>query len=105
MLRIDLLGTSTLRLSGRMAEGCREEMENFLDSYQTLRYLLVDLTEVTYIDRAGEEVLCGLGQLGAKFTADNSYAIHVCERLHLSITDPRIQSDQSHGTERGGQHE
>lgn len=92
MLRIDLLGAATLRMSGRMAEGCREEVESSLSPHRALPNLLVDLTEVTYINRAGEETLCWLGQQGAKFTADNSYAQHVCERLHLSLVQPPTQS-------------
>jgi len=85
MLRIDLLGTVTLRMSGRMTEGCREEVEAFLGPHPALPNLFVDLTEVTYIDHAGEETLRWLGQLGASFTADNPYALHVFERLHLDV--------------------
>jgi len=66
--------------------------------------MVVDLSEVTYVDRAGEEVLCWLGQLGAKFTADNAYGLHVCERLHLGIAKPHILSDRPHDARRGGQH-
>jgi hypothetical protein len=105
MLRIDLLGTATLRMSGRMAEGCREEVEAFVGSHGALPGMVVDLSEVTYVDRAGEEVLCWLSHLGAKFTADNSYGLHVCERLRLSIAKPRPLSHRPHDTWRGGQHE
>src|SRR5208337_612 len=105
MLRIDLLGTATLQMSGRMAEGCREEVETFVGSHRDLPSMVVDLSEVTYVDRAGEAVLCWLGQRGAKFAADNPYVFHVCERLHLSIAEPHILSAQPHDTRRGGQHE
>jgi hypothetical protein len=89
MLRIDLLGTATLRISGRMAEGCREEVATLVGSRRDMPSMVVDLSEVTYVDRAGEEVLCWLSHLGAKFTSDNLYALHVCERLRLSIAKPR----------------
>jgi len=105
MLRIDLLGTATLRMSGRMAEGCREEVETFVGLHGALPSMVVDLSEITYVDRAGEEVLCWLGQLGAKFMADNTYGLHVCDRLHLSIAEPRALSDRPHDTQRGGRHE
>ena len=105
MLRIDLMGTSTLRMSGRMAEGCLEEVETFVGLNGVLPDMIVDLSEVTYVDRDGEEVLCWLGQLGAKFMADNSYGLHVCERLHLSIAEPCILSDRPLDTRRGGRHE
>jgi hypothetical protein len=77
-----------------MAEGCREEVETFIGSFRTLPNMVVDLSEVTFVDRAGEEVLCWLGQLGAKFIADNAYGLHVCERLRLSIAEPLVLSDQ-----------
>jgi hypothetical protein len=105
MLRIDLLGTTTLRMSGRMAEGCREEVETFVGLHGALPSMVVDLSEVTYVDRVGEEVLCWLGQLGAKFTADNSYGLHVCERLQLSIAKPRVLSERPHARRQEGQHE
>jgi hypothetical protein len=87
MLRIDLLGTATVRISGRLAEGCREEVESFLDSHPALPGTIVDLSEITYIDSAGEEVLCWLGQRGARFAANSTYAVHVCERLHLNMAE------------------
>ena len=100
MLRIDLLSNATLRMSGRMAEGCLEEVENFVGFHGVLPEMLVDLSEITYIDREGEEVLCWLGQLGAKFTADNPYALHVCERLRLSIAEQCILLDRPRHTSR-----
>jgi hypothetical protein len=47
--------------------------------------LLVDLTEVVFVDAAGEEVLSFLGRFGAEFVAPNSYALDVCERLNLGV--------------------
>jgi hypothetical protein len=85
MLRIDFLGTGTLRMSGRMTEGCREEVETYLGSHPVQSSLIVDLTEVTYIDGSGEETLRWLGRRGASFAADNPYALHIFERLHLNI--------------------
>jgi ABC-type transporter Mla MlaB component len=105
MLRIDLLGTATLRMSGRMAEGCREVVETFVGSHAVLPSMVVDLSEVTYVDRAGEAVLCWLGQREAKFTADNPYVLHVCERLHLSLAEPHILAGRPHDMQQGGQHE
>ena len=105
MLRIDLLGTTTLRMSGRMTEGCREEVEIFWGSRPAPSNLCVDLAEVTYIDHAGKETLRWLGQLGAKFAADNPYALHVLERLHLDIAEPRILPGDSHHTLKGAQHD
>ena len=62
--------------------------------------LIVDLTEVVFIDNVGEEVLSFLGRFGAAFVAPNSYTIDVCERLNLSVarngTSPDINVRQSH---------
>jgi hypothetical protein len=92
MLRIDLLESNLLRMSGRLAEGCREEVETFVGSHETIPDMVVNLSEVTYIDWAGEEVLCWLGQRGVRFTANNSYPLHICERLHLKMADSRSPS-------------
>jgi hypothetical protein len=105
MLRIDLLGIATLRMSGRMTEGCHEEVESFLDSHPAPPSLFVDLTEVTYIDHAGEETLRWLGQLGAKFTADNPYALHVLGRLHLNVAEPHTIPGDPQGVRKGAQHD
>jgi hypothetical protein len=105
MLRIDLLGNSTIRMSGRMAEGCREEIENFVSSRTALSEMVVDLSQVTYFDWAGEAALCWLGRLGARFTANNPYSLHVCERLRLRMAETGISSQESDSARRGGQHE
>lgn len=105
MLRIDLLGNSTLRMSGRMTEGCREEIESFVGSHKALSGMVVDLSQVTYFDWAGEAALCWLGQLGAQFTANNPYSLHVCERLCLSMAETGISSQQPDSARRGGRHE
>jgi len=49
--------------------------------------LVVDLTDVTFIDSVGEEVLSFFGRFGAEFAASTSYALDVCERLHLRLAD------------------
>ncbi len=89
MLRIDLLESDHLRMSGRLVEGCRGEVETFVASHETGHNTVIDLSEVTYIDAAGEEVLFWLGQRGMRFTANNSYTLHICERLQLRMVDSR----------------
>jgi len=89
MVCIDHLGTVTFRISGGMIEGYRDEIETFLGSHWDLPSMVVDLYEVTHVDRAGEEVLCWLSHHGAESAADNLYALNVCEQLRLSIARPR----------------
>jgi hypothetical protein len=43
--------------------------------------LVVDLTQVTFVDSVGETVLPLFGRLGAEFIAENSYSLGVCDRL------------------------
>lgn len=100
MLRIDLLNSAVLRMSGRLAEGCREEIEAFVSPHGSLGNLVVDLSEVTYIDRDGEEVLSWLDRRGAKFAADNSYALHICERLHLAMSGLAVTSGKTQNRRR-----
>ena len=61
--------------------------------------LIVDITDVTFIDSVGEQVLAFFGRFGAEFVAETSYALDVCERLHLrlawsGVSDPN-QPDAS----------
>jgi hypothetical protein len=85
MLRLDLLETKVLRLSGRLTDGCREEVESFVTSHRLPAEQAVEITEVIYADRSGEESLGWLAQRGARFRAESSYALYLCERLRLPI--------------------
>jgi len=82
-LRIKLEG----RLAGNDAEHTRILVWPFAADIQrgTGMTLVVDLTEVMFIDALGEEVLSFWGRLGAQFVATTSYAVDVCERLHLPL--------------------
>ncbi len=44
---------------------------------------MVDLSEMTFVDSVGEQVLSWLGRTGTNFVGDNSYPRDVCERLDL----------------------
>jgi hypothetical protein len=88
MLRVqiqDCANGLTLRLEGRFtgddAENTRVLITRFRDG---MRFVL-DLTDVTFIDSVGEEVLSFFGRFGAEFAASTSYALDVCERLHLRL--------------------
>jgi hypothetical protein len=47
--------------------------------------LLVDLTEVTYVDASGEAVLEWLATIGAQFATEVYYSRDICERLFLPL--------------------
>ena len=88
MLRVEIrhsAETLTVRLEGRFAGDDAEHTRMLAARFGARGKLLVDLTEVVFIDAVGEEVLSFLGQLGAEFGAPNSYALDVCERLNLRV--------------------
>ena len=88
MLRVEICDsaeTLILRLVGRFTGDDAEHTRTLAARFAARGKLLVDLTEVVFIDAAGEEVLSFLGQFGAQFVAPNSYVLDVCERLNLRV--------------------
>ena len=107
MLRVEIhdsADTLILRLEGRFTGDDAEHTRTLTARFATREKLLVDLTEVVFIDAVGEEVLYFLGQLGAEFVTPNSYVLDVCERLNLRVApngssyrsaEPPANGDQS----------
>ena len=109
MLRVEICDsaeTLILRLEGRFTGDDAEQTRTLAARFAARGKLLVDLTEVVFIDAVGEEVLSFIGQLGTQFVAPNSYVLDVCERLNLRVArngssllntlgEPRPNSDQS----------
>jgi hypothetical protein len=107
MLRVevhDSAETLTVRFEGRFAGDDAEHTRTLAARFAARRKLLVDLTEVVFIDAVGEEVLAFLGQLGGEFVSPNSYVLDVCERLNLRMApngssylsaEPPTNGDQS----------
>ncbi|HXJ14407.1 MAG TPA: hypothetical protein VNH19_19185 [Candidatus Limnocylindrales bacterium] len=110
MLRVEIrdsADTLILRLEGRFTGDDAEHTRTLAARFAGRGKLLVDLTEVVFIDAVGEEVLRFLGRFGAEFVAPNSYALDVCERLNLRVVPngssylnalgkPPTNGDQSH---------
>ena len=109
MLRVEIrdsADTLILKLEGRFT-GDDAVHTRTLATRLAAREMLVDLTEVVFVDAVGEEVLSFLGQFGAEFVAPNSYVLDVCERLNLRVAPngsshlsalghpPRTNGDQS----------
>ena len=109
MLRVEIhdsAETLILRLEGRFTGSDAEHTHTLTTRLAARQKLLVDLTEVVFVDATGEEVLSFLGRFGAEFVAPNSYVLDVCERLNLRVApnasshlsplgDPRSNGDQS----------
>lgn len=88
MLRVDIhdsADTLGLKLEGRFTGDDAENTRTLMTRCRDGMRLVVDLTEVTFIDAVGEQVLAFFSRFGAGFVAPTSYALDVCERLHLSL--------------------
>jgi len=88
MLRAEIhssADTLQLMLEGRFTGDDAERTRMLITRCAAGVRLLVDLTEVMFVDAAGEEVLSFFGRFGAEFIAPTSYTLDVCERLHLPI--------------------
>lgn len=88
MLRVvmqDSVNTLNLKLEGRFTGDDAQNTRALLTRCPDGMRLVVDPTEVTFIDSTGEEVLSFFGRFGAEFVAETSYSLDVCERLHLRL--------------------
>jgi hypothetical protein len=88
MLRVefqDVGNTVTMRLEGRFVGPFAKDTRDLVMRCKIPLRLIVNLSEVTFVDAIGEEALSCLAQIGGEFVAENCYPIHVCERLHLPM--------------------
>ncbi len=88
MLRVEIEDSANslnLKLQGRFSGDEAENTRTLMTRHRAGMTLGVDLTEVTFVDSVGEQVLLFFGQLGAKFVAETSYSLDICERLHLRL--------------------
>jgi len=88
MFRAEILwladGT-TLKMKGRLVGNWAERAMRLLTKDVVPKGLIVELTEVSYVDSAGERLLCWLSSVGAVFASSGVYATAVCERLGLPL--------------------
>ena len=75
----------TFRLEGRLTGEEAEHVRTLVTRCDPEMQLVFDVTEVMFIDAIGEEVLSLVKRLGAKFIAETSYSLDVCERLCLPL--------------------
>ena len=104
MLRVEtqqLDGSLLCRLEGRFTGEGAEQVRTLVTRCDSGLRLVLDLTEMMFIDSTGEEVLSFAKKLGAQFIAETSYSRDVCERLDLPMlrkqTWNREQSAKSNG--------
>ena len=75
----------TLKMEGSLVGEWAQEAKSLVTSGPVPKGLIVDLTDVSYIDSVGEHVLAWLASVGASFMAKAVYAASVCERLQLPL--------------------
>ena len=73
----------TLKMAGKLVGDWAEQARELVTKDVVPKGLIVDLTDVSYVDSVGEELLKWLASVGAVFVAGNVYAVAVCERLRL----------------------
>jgi anti-anti-sigma regulatory factor len=96
MLRIEteeLDGALICRLEGRFTGQGAEQVRALVTRCDSKPQLVVDLTEILFIDAIGEEVLSFVKRLDAQFIAETSYSRDICERLNL----PLLRKQKSNG--------
>jgi hypothetical protein len=74
----------TLKMDGKLVGEWAEQAQRLITTEVVPKGLIVDLTEVCYVDSAGERLLTWLGRVGAVFVAGSVYAKAVCDRLGLA---------------------
>ena len=103
MLRVDIRDSAnalSLKLEGRFTGNDAEKTRPLMARCHDGMALVVDLTEVTFIDSLGEEVLSFFGRFGAEFVAQTSYTLDICERLHLRLAPDQASDGNTSGVSR-----
>lgn len=101
MLRVEMQegnGTLIMRLYGRLTAEYGEQIWTLLTQCNPETKLIVDLTEVTFADAVGEEVLASYGRVHGEFIAENLYAKNLCERLQLPLARGRRRRREVKGS-------
>jgi len=90
MLRVefqDVSGVTMIRMEGRFVGKFADDARELILRSQFPSKLVIDLSEITFVDAVGEEVLSFFGRIGMKFVANgNVYARDICQRLRLPLS-------------------
>jgi len=88
----------TLKLEGRLVADWAEQATCRVTKDVLPKNLIVDLTDVSYVDSVGERLLNWLASVGAVFVAGSVYGFAICDRLRL----PPMQRIGERGKRRPG---
>jgi ABC-type transporter Mla MlaB component len=93
MLRVQMHDSANgmiFKLEGRFTDGWADRVRTLVTQCPTQVKLVIDLTDVTFVDSAGEEVLLFLRRFGAVFIAETSYTLDFCDRLSLPLAGNKV---------------
>ena len=75
----------TLKVEGELVADWAEQARCVVTKGVLPKDLIVDLTELSYVDSMGEQLLKWLANAGAVFIAGSAYAFAACDRLRLPL--------------------
>jgi anti-anti-sigma regulatory factor len=104
MLRVEtreIGGALICSLEGRFTGEGAEHVRLLVTRCDCKLELVVDLTEVMFIDAVGEDVLLLIKKLGGEFVAETAYARDICERLQLQLVRDHNQNSELQGNTNG----
>jgi hypothetical protein len=107
MLRVEtqeLDGALICSLEGRFTGEGAEHVRLLVTRCDSKLELVVDLTEVMFIDAVGEDVLLLIKKLGGEFVAETAYARDICEQLQLPLVRNHKQNSKLPGNRNGKGH-
>jgi anti-anti-sigma factor len=88
MLRVEMNSLDhmvILKLEGRLTGEGADHVRTLVTRCPAHMKLMIDLTDVTFIDSVGEEALSFFRRFGGEFVAKTSYSLDICERLQLPL--------------------
>jgi hypothetical protein len=88
-------------LEGRLTGEGAEQVRTLVTRCDGKTELVVDITELLFIDAIGERVLSFLKKLGGEFVAETAYSRDICERLDLPLIDNHQLNSQLPGKKDG----
>ena len=88
-----------MRMEGRFVRDFAEHARTLIGTSKVPSKLVVDLSEVSFVDEVGEEVLLWFKEIGTTFVAESAYSRDVCDRLQLPI-DGEVPNRSQHTNHR-----
>jgi hypothetical protein len=82
---IQLANGPTLKMEGNLVGQWAEEAKSLVTNGPVPKGLIVDLTDVSFVDSVGENVLAWFASVGASFMAKAVYSASLCEQLQLPV--------------------